>query len=198
MIKVFIRLINNLAQIKNINYNSKSIEAVSNAFAYLWGGDPTLEIWTDNISTFSNITVNRQERSVSVNTNGVSDCTITAVDLNNVASSAYFSCVKGQSYAEFSNVTFPCYITVSRHNYVPYILYVTDQDIYIQNEIISKNQVKYGQNIYIGSDVTTGKTSGKVIVQPDAEVQLKGSNSIYIKNDFEIKKGATLRIDTGN
>lgn len=89
-------------------------------------------------------------------------------------------------------------LLVSKHNYVPYILYITDQDIYIQNETISQNQNKYGQNIYIGSDVTTGKTSGKVTIQPDAEVQLKSLDSVYIKNDFEVKKGATLKIDTGN
>lgn len=97
--------------IKNFNYNSNSIEAISNAFAYLWGEDPTLEIWTDNLSTFSNVTVNREGKSISVNTNGINDCTITAVDANDISSSAYFSCVKGQSYAEFSNVTFPCYVT---------------------------------------------------------------------------------------
>ena len=185
--------INNLSHIKNLSYYSNSEYAAANAFAYLWGGDPSLEIWTGPISTFNSTDIfrTRKRRKITVDINGVSGCRITAMSTNG----SYYSSVENQSYVEFENVVFPCYVTVTKHNYIPSVVYYSDySDVYIQNQTISTTSVRNGKNFYIGSDVTTG-TYGKVTVSESANLELNSLDDTLIKNDFEVKQGAVLRIN---
>lgn len=185
--------INNMAQVRTLNYYSNSGQALANAFAYLWGGDPSLELWTDDISEFSTVSVIKQGNTVHVNTNGLSDCKITIYSASDNGNS-YFSCVEGVSSAQFSRVTVPCYVSVNKHNYIPYVVYVNSQDLFIQNETITGTRKECARNIFVGSDVTSSKSAGKVVVQPSADVELKVSNKVVIKNGFLLKKGAKLKI----
>ena len=45
-----------------------------------------------------------------------------------------------------------------------------------------------------GHDVTTEKPEGPVVIESGADVRMHGTNGVYIKNSFEVKKGATLEI----
>lgn len=185
--------INNMAQVQTLNFFSNSSQAMANAFAYLWGGDPSLELWTNTISEFSTITVNRQGSTVTVNTNGVPDCKITLYSASDNGIS-YFSSEEGAGLAQFSNVTMPCYISVNKHNYIPYVIKMNTSDLFIQNESITGIRKEYARNIYVGSDVTNSKLSGEVVIQPKADVELKASNNVIIRNGFLLKKGARLKI----
>ena len=49
-------------------------------------------------------------------------------------------------------------------------------------------------NVYIGSDVKPSATQGPVTIEGRSDVKIKASNGVLIKNDFEVKAGATFEI----
>ncbi|MBR2101467.1 MAG: hypothetical protein IJ928_01815 [Prevotella sp.] len=84
-------------------------------------------------------------------------------------------------------------VCVCADGYIPFLLTSYCQDT-IQNEIFNGNNVVNASNVVVGSDVTTDKPQGGVVVF-DGETIIKGSNSVTIKNDFEVRKGALLTIN---
>jgi len=67
-------------------------------------------------------------------------------------------------------------------------------DIYIQNETISTNRNYSGNNIYAGSDVTSAKPRGSVIITNNASVIMNASESVYLAPGFECRLGSTLEV----
>ena len=51
-----------------------------------------------------------------------------------------------------------------------------------------------GNNIRIGSNVTSFREEGPVVVE-SGKTSISYSSEVFIKNDFEIKKGAELCIE---
>lgn len=81
----------------------------------------------------------------------------------------------------------------TRSGYKPYILNVYNSGI-VQNDSIANDAVVWSNNVYVGSDVTTQRTYGPVIVE-NGDMVIKARGGAIIKNDFTLKKGATLTID---
>ena len=81
----------------------------------------------------------------------------------------------------------------TRSGYKPYILNVYNSGI-VQNDSIANDAVVWSNNVYVGSDVTTQRTYGPVVVEK-GDMVIKARSGATIKNDFTLKKGATLTID---
>ena len=77
-------------------------------------------------------------------------------------------------------------------NYIPYQRTINNAT-YIQNETISEDQHIISQETYIGRDVTDNRPIGSVIINRGNVVINKG-NRVLIKNDFEVKNGASFEI----
>lgn len=153
-------------------------------------GDPAMEMYTAAPSTFSGVTVTETSSSVTVNT-GVPNCKITICSLLDMGASCYEVSPPNVSNYTFNGIVKPYYITVSKHNYKPYIY---PQDLYIQNYSFTQYRLIEGTNISVGSNVTTSYTQGPVTIENGANVTLDADQNVLLSNNFEVKLGAVFEV----
>ncbi|UCH89373.1 MAG: right-handed parallel beta-helix repeat-containing protein, partial [Thermoplasmata archaeon] len=124
-------------------------------------GDATTQIWTDIPSQFSGAYITVNSSSVYVNTGGVSGCTICASSSDN--GSSYHKVVNNTSSYTFGTDVRPLYITITKHNYIPYQA--------VTGGTFTSNQTWYG-TLYVSGDliVPSGK---KLTISPEAGVKFK-------------------------
>lgn len=154
-------------------------------------GDPSMEIYTQKPSTFSNVKVTQNGNTVTVNTGGVSNCKIVLCSKADNGES-YFSVADKTSSHTFTNVNVPCYICVTKHNYIPYFF---NEDVYIQNKTLTGKNAFTGKNIKIGKNVTSSVTQGDVKISTDAEVIINADNNVLLDAGFKCEKGGVLKIE---
>ena len=84
-------------------------------------------------------------------------------------------------------------ICLTKDGYKPYILnlYLSGR---IQNDKIANDAVVLSDSVQIGEDVTSQKAFGPVSIE-SGNVFVKCPQGVLLKNNFEISKGATLKID---
>ena len=189
--------LNNCAQIANIiNYvneeDSITNAAISNAIPYICGGDPSLEIWTDTISKFSDVDISYENDAININTRATEGYTVT---LFSQTDSSYFrKIVVDGSSAIIENLPSSFVLSLNKHNYMPLVYNISNGDIYIQNENYALVRSITGNNIYIGSDVANSRPVGNVTVKSGAELNINAKGKTIIKNGFIIEKGARVFI----
>lgn len=184
--------VNTVAQIINITKNLNDTLSVENAMAYICGGDPSLEIWTDTISRFPNIDVSCESNTVTINAKTVDNYTVTLFSLED--SSCFKKLhVAGKSVTIMDVPTSFC-ISLNKHNYMPLVYYVSSGDIHIQNENYSVIRKIVGENVYIGSDVTEIKPKGNVIIKSGSNVIIDAKKSTMFDKGFEVEKGSKLYV----
>ena len=165
--------------------------AKDNAFCYLCGGDPTLEIWTDTPQTLSNVQLT-SNGNITINP-GINNYTISLVskggELIQRLLSANNSCTFTPPSADF-------YIVINKHNYFPYIIYYDTSSNYIQNKTIDYDAYYRNSPIIAGYDATTSETFGDVIIKDGAKMDIKvGSGGVTLKNGFECQIGGSLVVE---
>lgn len=67
-------------------------------------------------------------------------------------------------------------------------------NMYIQNQTVSKNTYVSGKNIYVGNSVTTTKAKGDVVLKSGSVLVLDASNDVVLNTGFEVHLGASLEI----
>lgn len=151
-------------------------------------GCPETELWTDMPSIFSNVSVTENGSDVTVVTNESEShiCVMSAMDNGE----SYFDDIPATSHT-FPNVPKPYLVTVTKHDFIPYF---QNPDIYIQNESFYSQEYMYGNNVYIGSNVTPTKPQGPVIINNGSNVVLEVDNNTEIYGDFEVKLGGSFEI----
>ena len=85
---------------------------------------------------------------------------------------------------------------VTKPGYIPYIG-IYSPTVYIQDETIDKDFHVLADKVYIGSDVTSQKWDGPVKITKGSTI-IDSSEEVTIKNDFEVKLGATFEIKINN
>ncbi|MBR0072706.1 MAG: hypothetical protein IJP95_02610, partial [Bacteroidales bacterium] len=93
-----------------------------------------------------------------------------------------------------TNVVGPYIVTITKHNYIPYLQDLPDE--YIQNETFTTTETRMGGNIYAGKNVTSSKPHGDVIIRNGAKLTLKAQKSVYLEQGFEVEQGGKLEINT--
>jgi len=134
-------------------------------------GDPSMEIWTDEPSEFSTVSVTDNTNSITVNA-GIIGCDI-CVSSSNAGSSYHFTVPNVQSYT-FTTSVRPLYITVTKHNYLPYTA--------VTGGTFSSDETWFG-NMNVLGDVTMA--SGHAL-----EV-LEGTQ-LYLEDNASIRVYGTL------
>lgn len=156
-------------------------------------GCPEMEIWTAIPNTFNNVQITESGGTITVNTGGVDSCRICI--MNPLDGGATLYEVRNYvSSATFTNVVTPYIVTITKHNYIPYLQALPDE--YIQNETFNTSQIRIGGNIYAGKNVTTQKPQGDVIIRNGATLKLKAQNNVYLENGFKVENGGILEINT--
>ena len=183
--------LNILSHINNIqNYcitYGNGYTATDIAFAYLCGGDPTLELWTAHPTRF-NATVTPTDNSITINIgNNLGAYTLNVVSVNGDLLDS-ISCSN-------STYTFPIpadkfYFSINKHNCVPYVYYYDR----ITNEI---SGVAFTYDAYFEASPIeiNNNNASPVIVKPYNRLHIKnGDNGVYIDSFFKCEKGAMLEI----
>ena len=152
-------------------------------------GDPTMEIFTETPQTFSQPTITTNGTSVTVSTGGVPGCTIAVTSMD--YGKSYFQVVQNTSSHTFANVGVPFCVTITKHNYVPYVY---PEDVYIQNQMIETDCYVQGRNIYVGNSVTTSKPQGDVAIKNGAHVIFEATGEVVFDKGFECEAGGTFEV----
>ena len=83
-------------------------------------GCPETEIWTAIPSIFNNVQITENATTITVNTGGVDSCTICVMSPFDGGAN-YYDVRKYVGSANFTNVVGPYIITITKHNYIPYL-----------------------------------------------------------------------------
>ena len=152
-------------------------------------GCPEMEMWTDIPVRFNLASVSENGSNVTVNTGGVAGSTICVMSaLDN--GSSYFQKIENVSSGTFTNVVKPYLVTITKHNYIPYLK--NPDNIYFQNESINSNNYIYGVNFYAGNNVTTSKPNGAVIIKNGSNVVFDADNEVDLEGGFSVELGASF------
>jgi len=73
-------------------------------------------------------------------------------------------------------------------------LYPFNQDVYIQNETITKNRYIAGKNIYVGRAVTAAKPQGDVLITNNAKILFEAAENVSLEAGFDCALGATFEV----
>lgn len=165
------------------------ISYLSNKRLYHYFGDPTMKVFTNYPSNFTNVSVSETSSSVTVNT-GVSGCTVTLSSMLDNGSN-YYQVAEGVQSKTFYNVVKPYCLTVTKNNYIPYF---HKQNVYIQNHTFTSNVLIVGNNIYAGQNVTTSVPNGPVIIPNGKTVIVKDYQSVSLEAGFEVQLGGVIEI----
>lgn len=145
-------------------------------------GDPSMEMYTASPTKFTNATVSQSGTTFTVNTGGISGCTIAITSMDYGVS--YFDVRHNVSSATFTNVTASCYVTITKHNYIPYSECSTPTFNFI-NQIVTTNTTITGCG-----DINVQN----VKVQNGAKLILDAAGVVNIISDFEVVLGSEFEI----
>lgn len=151
-------------------------------------GDPSMQIYTDTPTPFTNVAVNRETDNITVSlANG--SATITFYDLTNGNVISYIGTSAIYNTNNPQNVT----ICISGHNKIPYIQNgIATPTTYIQNETIVGPKTYNNTNIKIGSNVTTTKNPGPVVFQSGSisltadKIEINPNTTISNQTEFKV------------
>ena len=193
MHKYNIGLINNLAHINCITNQTNNVYkpfCKDNAFIYICGGDPTLEIWTAIPSSFSNVSITPTS-SGTISLSLAEDAIVSVVsEYGEVVDTLHISGCR--VLPQFGNVN---YYAINKHNYLPYVFKVDYASDKVQNVTINMDTYYLESPISVGYNVDNALPLGNVTVKSGKSLHLNKTSGVTIKNGFTVEEGATLTIE---
>lgn len=154
-------------------------------------GCPETEIWTATPSKYTSATVSENGSNVTVSTGGISNSTICVMSaLDN--GSSYYQVYENVSSYTFTSVPKPYLVTITKHNYVPYLK--NPDNIYFQNESITSDKYIYGKYFYAGENVTTSKPQGPAKIKNGSIVVFDATNDVNLEGGFEVELGGQFEV----
>lgn len=185
----FSTAVNDIGNISNdaavIMVRDHGISGKKNAIRYLWLGEPALEVWTNTIQQYANVQITDNGSSITVNS-GISGSDICLSSSNN--GDNYHEVETNTSSHTFTGISSsdrPLYITVTKHNYVPYTA--------VTGGTLTTNQYWFGKlnvldDITVASNATltidpgsTIKSGDNVTIDIDGRLNAEGTSSNPIK-----------------
>ena len=166
--------------------------AADNAFAYLCGGDPTLEIWTSTPQRISNVNVTSANGYLTVNTGLTGNYYIS---ISSVNGERLDSIACSGSTCTFQIPADKFYFAVNKHNYFPYIVYFDRESDCVQNVTFTYDAYYEYTPLAVGYGVTPDISDGEVVVKNGHKLIIKnGTGGVLIESGFECEPGAVLQI----
>ena len=145
-------------------------------------GDPSMEMYTDVPTPFSDVILTKSNNSITV-------------DISEDAYITFYNTLSGNIENYYGNhVSYPynsnLRICISAHNKIPFVLY--DGTLYIQDDNITNNRTYTTDNIEVGSNVTSNKPTGDVIIV-SGTTELHGN--VTIRGNTSVQTGGELYIN---
>lgn len=146
-------------------------------------GDAATPVWTKTPMDFTSVNITDNGSSITVNT-GIPGSTITVSSANNGLS--YWNCSYGTSSHTFSTNERPLYITVTKHNYLPYTA--------ITGGNITSNEYWFGNMKILGNlTIASGNT---LTIEKDMNIEFSSGKYLYINGNLTAN-GATFTSTSG-
>ncbi len=146
-------------------------------------GDPAMEMYTDIPTPFTNVSITKNNGNTIVSIG--EDATITFFNrTTGVIESFYGNSI---NYPDDDNIQ----ICISGHNKIPYIKEAGC--LFIQNKSISSTSIYHADQIKVGSNVTSLKPSGPVIIT-GGKTTLIG-DVVEVEGETTVNIGASLEIN---
>ncbi len=147
-------------------------------------GDPSMHPWTD-VPTCLTPTITKEDSSIRVKTGGVSGCKVTICRISDMTILSTKTMSGSEELFNVGNA--PCYVTITKHNYIPYV--GVARDLYLQNMSFTEDRTIHGVNVTAGKNVTSDLTQGNVYVR-SGKTTLLATSSLKLKTGFIVKSGA--------
>lgn len=156
-------------------------------------GDPEMPIYTSSPKDIQDISISLYNNNLLVDC--PDSCNIYVTNRDSLTS--FYAYSKKNTNSCSINLPKGCYILcLLKAEHKPFVRIIFNQDI-IQDEIISDDAIISGNNINIGSNITTLKPEGDVIIS-SKRTNVVVSDSVTITGGFEVKQGAEFEIRTNN
>ncbi len=162
-----------------------------NAFSYICGGDPALELWTAPPQSFGNVELNESNGTIIITTecNGYYSVCISDED-GELLNTMY---VNG-NICSFNKPSGNFYIGINKHNYIPHVIYYNTDAETIQNVTFTFDGYYHHTPLAIGYGVSSDP-AGNVTVKSGSKLIIEnGAGGVYIDYGFKCEKGAVLDI----
>lgn len=157
-------------------------------------GDPSMKLWTVVPAKFKPF-INKSGSTITVNSY-VAGSKVTICSIADWGETYYKSVeLSNDTKATFEGVNVPCYITITKNNYVPFMT-VSKDDLYLQNMSLNRYHDIVATNITTGSNITEDLAKGDFIVE-SGTAKLRGEKSITLKSGTSVKNGASLIVRKG-
>ncbi|MBO4398283.1 MAG: hypothetical protein J5805_07070 [Bacteroidaceae bacterium] len=154
-------------------------------------GDPEMPIYTTIPQVFDNVEMAYGINGHYIHTN-IDSCRICIMGRDNTT---YLCSYNVSSINGYTLSDGEYNICITKNGYIPYNrIFGINQGVYIQNESFNANIDIVNPDVYIGSDVKPSTLQGPVTIHERSSVKICASNGVFIKNDFEVKTGATFEI----
>ncbi len=180
-------------------YNFGELEATSKSicnyhypnYSHNLVGCPETEIWTDIPQEFNNVEIDEYSNYIEVTPN-VANCKVCVMSALDNGGSYFDPRDEGESEYIFYNVPELYLVTITKHDYLPYIQ--NPDNIYIQNDLIYEQRYIYGNNFFAGSNVTTSWPPGPAIIKNGANIVFDADNEVSLMEGFEVELGGEFEI----
>lgn len=188
----FIKLIQCYDLSETILEANKQIETIQ-TFHYF--GEPNMDFYTGTAFDLNNVDISEIDNVISVNTNGLDDCTIILQPKETADNLNYQKVEHLTGIYTFPKKDCGYKVIIKRHNCRPIIQEAPgNEDIYLQNCQQAVDAEYSGRNIYAGKNVTTAKSEGEYVVKNGANLTLEAEDKVTLSSGFSVEKGGTLEV----
>lgn len=150
-------------------------------------GDPSMRIYTQTPTAFSNVAISRNTGSITINTGESENVRITVYNPISGDVQSYI----GSSATITTPNPYEVVVCVSAHNHIPFIQY--PDVMYIQNINITGTLNETHDKIKVGNHVTTTVETGDVTTS-NANITLR-AREVTLDSGTYISTGSTLSVD---
>ncbi len=150
-------------------------------------GDPEFKLWTAAPKKLENVTVQRNNNSITVSGLPSQDsCYVAYSDgRDNTWHKVLGSCT-------FSHANPNARIMVYGSNLLPFIA-----PMKVQNENIKNSQYILATSAEFGKSIDSGRTSGEVVIKSGVKYQIEASGKTSLHSGFTVEKGAKFSVKKG-
>ena len=169
--------------------------AVDDAYSYICGGDPTLELWTSYGKKITGVDVNYSNGNIIVSTTDTCKFKV------------YLSSVDGELLGSFTTnnqtATIPIpannanqfYFSLINHNRIPYVVYCDLEKNYLQALDVDYNGFYANTPFSMGEFVDVDDDIGDVVVKYGSKLIIKlGTGGVLLDGGFRVESGGALNI----
>ena len=164
-----------------------------NAYSYIIGGDPSLELWTAEPRTFSQVSITGIDEDIKVHSGNVNGYDVFISSLNGEFVDSVHVSGKERTFSMPSMEKF--YISIKKHNYIPFIVYCDTEANHLQNVEVDYNGFYSKTPFAMGEYVDYDDTIGEVVVKSGSKLMINlGNEGVLMDGGTYIEKGASLLI----